>query len=352
MARIGRFQHRGARYGGPRVARVVIAALRVLQRVEHLGAVGDRAAEDAGAVAIDVGADRAAVEAEQRLVRQDQRDRVVVGGAAGRGAGLLAEARHHQIGADRHGRARARAERCGAGRVVHVGRIAAPAAALVAEDRGQSLFRHVPAAGVAGAAVVFGAYRLGEDDRALVAQLLDEDVVARRKIDVVIGVAAAGRAHVPGVERVLEREDDAIHRHRVEIGVAAVGGVELGGAFERVGMTAELFAHRRRAGWQRALGGVPVELALAGHRTLAADVERRQRVEPARHRPCRRSSRIAALRRDRKRSPPFGRIRAAGRCICRDPGTALPPLRSRSESAAPRRPAPRPVPRERQRRLR
>ena len=127
VARVAALQHRRARHRRVGVARVVIAGLRVLQRVEHLGAIGDRAADDAAAVAIDVGADRAAVEAEHRLVRQDQRAGIVVGRAAGRGAGLLAEARHHEIGADRHGRSRGRAERGRARRVVGVGRVAGPA---------------------------------------------------------------------------------------------------------------------------------------------------------------------------------------------------------------------------------
>ena len=208
--------------------------------------------------------------------------RVVVGGAAGRGAGFLAEARHHEVGADRHGRARARSQRGGARRVVDVGRVAGPAAALVAERRGQHLVGLVPAAGIAGAAVVFGAHRLGEDDRALVAQLLDEDVVARREIDVVGRVAAAGRAHVLGVERVLEREDDAVHRHLVERRVAC-----------RSGRRARRRVRARRGSWRNSSqtggapggsgpsGGVAVELALAGHRALAADVQGGERVELA-----------------------------------------------------------------------
>jgi hypothetical protein len=35
----------------------------------------------------------------------------------------------------------------------------------------------------------------------------------------ICGVAARRRAHVLGVERVLEREHDAVHRHLVERGV-------------------------------------------------------------------------------------------------------------------------------------
>ena len=104
--------------------------------------------------------------------------------------------------------------------------------------------RLLPPAGIAGAAVVFGADRLGENDRALVAQLFDEQMVARRKVDVVGRVAAAGRTHVLGVERILEGKHHAIHRHLVEVGFAAVARVEFGRAFQRIGQVSELLAHR------------------------------------------------------------------------------------------------------------
>ena len=157
--------------------------------------------------------------------------------------------------------------------VVRIGRIAAPGAALIPERRRQHLRGLVPAAGIAGTAVVFRVDGLGEDDGALLAQLLDQHVVARRKIDVVARVAAAGRAHVLGVEGILEREHDAIHRHRFEVGIAPVRGVELGRALERIGKVAEILAHRRRAGRQRSERGMPVEFAAAGDRALAPDVE-------------------------------------------------------------------------------
>jgi len=62
-------EHRRARHRRERIARVVVARIRVLQRIEDLGAVLDPPRVDAGAVAIDIGADRAAVEAEHGLVR-------------------------------------------------------------------------------------------------------------------------------------------------------------------------------------------------------------------------------------------------------------------------------------------
>ena len=104
-------------------------------------------------------------------------------------------------------------------------------------------------------------------------------MVARREVDVVGRIAPGGRAHVLRIERVLEREDDAVYRHLVEIGVAPVSRIELRGAFESIGQLAEVFADRRRAPRQRSLGGVPVELAAAGHRPFTPDVERRKRVE-------------------------------------------------------------------------
>ncbi len=82
MAGIRRFQDRCARHGGERVTRIVVAVDRVFQRIEHFGAVGNGAAVDAGAVAINVGADGAAVETQHRLVRQDESDRIVVGRTA------------------------------------------------------------------------------------------------------------------------------------------------------------------------------------------------------------------------------------------------------------------------------
>jgi MFS family permease len=64
----------------------------------------------------------------------------------------------------------------------------------------------------------------------------------------ICGVAARRRAHVLGVERVLEREHDAVHRHLIERGVAAVLRIEFGGAFERIGIVAKHLADRWCAG--------------------------------------------------------------------------------------------------------
>src|SRR5215470_15501469 len=121
----------------------------------------------------------------------------------------------------------------------------------VAERRGQHGARFMPAAGVAGAAVVLGGQRLGVDDRALVPELFDQDVVARGEVDVVGGIAPAGAAHVLRVERVLEGEDDAVHRHRLEVGVPPVRGIELSRPLQRVRVAAEDLANGGRADRQR-----------------------------------------------------------------------------------------------------
>src|SRR5438067_2509238 len=60
-----------------------------------------------------------------------------------------------------------------------------------------------------------------------------------------------------------------------------VARVERAGGFERVGQLAEKFADRRRTGRKRPKRRMTVKLALAGDRTLAADVQRRERVELA-----------------------------------------------------------------------
>ena len=107
VARVRCTQYRCTRHGREGIARIVIAGDRVLQGVEDFGAIADRAAENAAAVAVNVRSDGAAVEAEQGLVRQDQRHGIMIGRAAAGGPGFLAEAGHHQIGTDRHARPRA-----------------------------------------------------------------------------------------------------------------------------------------------------------------------------------------------------------------------------------------------------
>jgi hypothetical protein len=119
----------------------------------------------------------------------------------------------------------------------------------------------VAAAGISRAPVVFRVDRLGEDDRSLGAELLDEQMIARGEVDVVARVTAGGGTHVLRVEGVLEREHDAIHRHRLEIGMAPVHLVELGRALERVRELAEHLAHGGRAERKRPRGRVPIEVA-------------------------------------------------------------------------------------------
>ncbi len=192
--------------------------------------------------------------------------------AAGR-ARLLAQACHHQIDADRQRRAGAGTERCSAPGVIRITGIAGPGAALVAQRRGQHLVGVVTPAGIASAAVIFGIDRLGEDDRSLPAELIDQNVIARRKIHVVSCIATARGTHVGGIERILEREHDAVHRHFLKIRIGAEFGIELRSTFQRIRLLAEEFASRRRAPRQRPLGWMKVELALARHRPLTADIE-------------------------------------------------------------------------------
>jgi hypothetical protein len=72
-------------------------------------------------------------------------------------------------------------------------------------------------------------------------------VITRGEIDVVTRVATAGGSHILGVERVLEREHDAVHRHLRKIRVASIGGVKLRRPLKCVGQVAEIFADWRRA---------------------------------------------------------------------------------------------------------
>ena len=88
---------------------------------------------------------------------------------------------------------------------------------------------------VAGPPVVFGVNRLGEDNRSLVAELLDQDVVTGRKINVVGRIAAAGGAHILGVEGVFEGESHPVHRHQFQVRVTAVSGVQFRRPFQGIG---------------------------------------------------------------------------------------------------------------------
>ncbi len=273
---------------------------------------------DPAAVAVDVGTDRAAVEAQHRLVRQDQRHRIVIRWSTAGRACLLAEARHHQIDADRNRRARARAERRRPPGIVGIGRISAPGAALITQCRGQHLRRLVAAARITGAAIVFGVDRLGENDRAFVAELPDQDMIARREIDVVAGVPSPGRPHVLGVERILEREDDPVHGHLHQVGILPVSGIELGRVFESIRQMPKILAHRGRIRRQRSKRRMPVKVAAASGGALPANVEGGERI----HLPgIGDADDHAELLLDLGigwRSAPCDRIRAAAPGICRD----------------------------------
>ena len=79
-----------------RIARIVVAGRRILDRVEHLRRVGERARVDAGAVVEPLVADAAAV-GHDALRRQQRRDAVARRRALARGAGLLADADRRQV---------------------------------------------------------------------------------------------------------------------------------------------------------------------------------------------------------------------------------------------------------------
>ena len=133
--------HARSRHRGEDVARVVVAVDGIPEGVEHPHGIGDIAAVDPRPIVVDLGADRAAIEGEQRLVRQDQGHRIVIGRPAARLARFLAEAAHHQVRARRDARPRAGADRRGARRVVRVAGVAGPAAALISQRRGKDLGR-------------------------------------------------------------------------------------------------------------------------------------------------------------------------------------------------------------------
>ena len=277
-ARVGRLGEQRAREGGVDVARIVEAAVGVPERVEDPGRVLDGAAVDAPPVEVGLDAGRSAVRHEP-LGRHEADDAVAPGRLPARAAGLLADRAGDEVRADRHRRPRARAAGL-AGRVVDVARGAGPAAAGDARAERPRCGDGAPR--VAAAGVVLREVGLGVDDGALGAQLGDDRRVPRRSIHRVGGVGPARRAHVGRVEDILERDRGAVHRHPVQVGIPAVQRVELGRPLERVGLSSKRLAGGGAVRGQDAVRRVRVALGLAGHRALAAQVERAQRVELAR----------------------------------------------------------------------
>ena len=94
--RVRALKHARSGDGGEDIARIVEAVDGIPERVEHPGRIGDAPAVDAGAIVVNVGANRAALERDERLVRQEQRHGVVIGRSAARHAGLFAEAAHRE----------------------------------------------------------------------------------------------------------------------------------------------------------------------------------------------------------------------------------------------------------------
>src|SRR5262249_62347736 len=105
-----------------------------------------------------------------------------------------------------------------------------------------------------------------------------QHVIARWEIDVVACVTPAGGAHIFRVERILERKDDAIHRHLLEIGMTSIRCIELGGTLKRVGKPAKLLTYGRGTGGKRSLGHTSVEVSSAGDGTLAPDIQGGERI--------------------------------------------------------------------------
>ena len=264
------------RNGGERIARVVVAGRRILERVEHTGRVAERARVNACAIVEPFITD-AAVVGQQALRRQQRRDAVARRGALARSARLLADADSHQVRGHCNTRAAARSARHAFG-VVRIARLAAPRAHRLLTLH-QIRFRRGCSARIAGSAVEFVRDGLRVDDRALRAQARDDGGVERRRIHREVDVAVRRRPHVFRVEGILDRRGDAVHRQRREIGVSAVLRVQFGGAFERVGLSAKGLADGRRSCRQRSGRRVRIERALARNRSLAADVERFERVQ-------------------------------------------------------------------------
>src|SRR5688500_13290225 len=117
----------------------------------------------------------------------------------------------------------------------------------------------VPAPGIPWPApVVLRGVRLRVDDGALLAQLRDERVIARRKIDVVSGIGSARGPQVLHFIGILEGEGNAVHGERLEIGISTVLLVQFGSALQCIRLPAELLTYGWRALRQRAGRRMPI----------------------------------------------------------------------------------------------
>ncbi len=257
------------------VPRIEVAQRGVDEGVEHEGGVADGAAVDARAVHQRVRPDGAAV-GDQPLGRQQADGGVARRRPLARPSRLLAEGAGDEVRGHRDARPRARAPRRALG-VVGVAGLAAPRAPLgVAQVTGG---RGGGPAGVADAAVELGRVGLGVDDGALRAQPLDDGRVGRRRVHREVDVRRRRRPHVPGVVDVLEPQGDAVHGHRRQIRLRAVARIELRRPLEGVGLPPEGVAGGGAVGRNLPRLGVRVARARAAHRSLAAQVQRAQRVD-------------------------------------------------------------------------
>ena len=261
---------------GERIARVVVARRRVLERVEHPGRIRERAGVNARAIVEPLIAN-AAVVGQQPLRGQQRRDAVAGRGALTRGARLLAYADRHQVGSHRYSGAATRSARHAFG-VVRVARLAAPRAhrLLTGYQVGSG---GGGATRIAGATVELVRSGLGIDDRPFRAQACHDGGVERWRIHGEVHIVVRRRPHVLRVVGILDGGDDAVHRQRREVRSGAVSRVELGAALEGIRLPAERLASGRRTWRERSGGRVRIERALARDRSFAADVQRFERVQ-------------------------------------------------------------------------
>ena len=167
--RVGLRRDASPRHGREDVARVVVAVHRILERVEHLHRVGDAAADECRRDRCRCSTPIAPPWNESiALCGRMSATELWLAGPRHDCAGLLAQAAHREVGADRDAGARARPDRRRPRRVVRLARVPAPTCCADSPSvDGRTFVGMFGAAGVAGAPVVLGRVGLGVDDRAL-----------------------------------------------------------------------------------------------------------------------------------------------------------------------------------------
>ena len=110
-------------------------------------------------------------------------------------------------------------------------------------------------------------------------QPVDDGGVGGRRVHGEVDVRRRRGPHVRRVVDVLEGQRDAVHRQPVQIGIGAVPRVQLRRPLERVREPPERLAGRGTVRRQLARRRMRVAAAPAGHRALAAQVERAEGVD-------------------------------------------------------------------------